>query len=433
MTHFGLLSYRGAGHVNPLIALSRTLIVRGHRVTLFQHPALEQWARRLGLEFFPINVPGAHGSTGTGQLKSLRNRTPSLADFRLKLDRIACDMQTFLREYPGAISATGVDALLVGEISLTGPTVAEMFGIPYFIVSTSIPHNFGWDDPLRLASSPSLFQRRQSNLLQVSVLRMRGPVRRILNSYRKELGLAPLHSTATTFPALAHITQWPQCLDIVRRGLPENFFYTGPFVNLAARPDIEFPWDRLDSRPLVYACMGTTGRSDPSIFHRIAEACSRLDLQLVISLGGRRDPAPLSDLPGDPVIVANAPQLQLLNRAEIVITHAGPNTALETLLHGKPMLALPLTLDQPAVAAHLVRLGAAEALPVNTRSASQIEAALLKLQHDSGYRDAARYLQARLLCLHGLNRAADIIEARLSTTVSRSAPPFARDLQLTLP
>jgi hypothetical protein len=34
MSHFGVLSYKGAGHLNPLIALSRQLIDRGHRVTL---------------------------------------------------------------------------------------------------------------------------------------------------------------------------------------------------------------------------------------------------------------------------------------------------------------------------------------------------------------------------------------------------------------
>src|ERR1700761_3894092 len=160
-------------------------------------------------------------------------------------------METFLREYPAAVRAAGVDTLLLGEISLTGPTVAELLNLPYFVISTSIPHNFGWDDPLRLAPARSLFERRQNNLLQVSILRMGGPVCRILDSYRKQLGLGPLRSNATRFPALAHITQWPRCLDIARSELPENFFYTGPFVDKAARSEVNFPWSQLDSRPLV--------------------------------------------------------------------------------------------------------------------------------------------------------------------------------------
>jgi MGT family glycosyltransferase len=339
-------------------------------------------------------------------------------------------MENFLREYPAAIRAAGVDTLLVGEISLTGPTVAELLNLPYFVISTSIPHNFGWDDPFRLAPAHSLFERRQKSLLQVSVPRMGGPICRILNSYRKQLGLVPLQTSATHFPALAHITQWPRCLDIVRSELPENFFYTGPFVDNTARSEVDFPWSRLDSRPLVYASMGTTGRCDPSIFHPIAEACSRLDLQLVISLGGRREPAVLSGLAGDPVIVGNAPQLELLLRADVVITHAGPNTALETLLHGKPMLALPLTLDQPLVAAHLVRLGVAEALSTDNRSVEQIQTALLKIRRDTRYREAAQQLQKELLALQGSDHAAEIIEARLSMSAPASATPSAFDFQL---
>ena len=54
MSHFGVLSYKGTGHLNPLIALSRQLIDRGHRVTFFQKPEVEAQVRRNGLEFVPI-------------------------------------------------------------------------------------------------------------------------------------------------------------------------------------------------------------------------------------------------------------------------------------------------------------------------------------------------------------------------------------------
>jgi zeaxanthin glucosyltransferase len=427
MSHFGVLSYHGAGHLNPLIALSRRLIARGHHVTLFQQPALEQQILRQGLEFFPVEFPAYQSS---GDASSARNVVPSYAAVRSRLDRISFEMKTFLRDYPAAIRATGVDTLLVGEISLTGPTVAEMLSLPYFVISTGIPHNFGWGDPLDLALSRSRFERRQSNLLEVSVLCMGGQVRRLLDIYRKPLGLPPLRSSATRFPPLAHITQWPECLDAARSALPESFFYTGPFVDVVARAEMGFPWSRLDSRPLVYASMGTTRKCDPSVFHRIAEACSRLGVQLVISLGGRRDITSLCDLPGAPIVVANAPQLELLQLADIVITHAGPNTALETLLHGKPMLALPLALDQPAVAAHLVRLGAAEALSTETRSAPEIHAALLRLLRESRYSEAARRLQNQLVCLNGLDRAADIIETRLSKPRFAASNASSSDVQL---
>ena len=56
MSHFGVLSYKGTGHLNPLIALSRQLMARGHRVTFFQKPDLEARVRQHGLEFSPIGM-----------------------------------------------------------------------------------------------------------------------------------------------------------------------------------------------------------------------------------------------------------------------------------------------------------------------------------------------------------------------------------------
>jgi zeaxanthin glucosyltransferase len=414
VSHFGVLSYKGTGHLNPLIALSQQLIARGHRVTFFQHPELEQRLRERGLGFFPVEIPGLPGSK-RGQLKTGRRKAAaSIWEICGRLNRTSAEMQAFLREYPAAIRAARVDVLIISEISLAGPTVAEMLRLPYFIVSTSIPHNFGWEAPRSIAASSSWLEHLQRKLLEVSILRMTGPIRRSLDRYRRQVGLGSIRRIGKTFPELAHLTQWPRCLDIPRAELPANFFYIGPFVDRAGRASVEFPWERLDGRPVVYASLGTTRRGDPTIFHRIAEACHGLDLQLVISLGGRRDPALFTGLPGNPLVVENAPQLELLNRAEIVITHAGPNTVLETLMEGKPMLALPITLDQPAVAACLARLGAAKVLSTNGRSAQQIRAALVKVQKDSHYLDAAQKLQTQIRSLRGLDRAADIIERTLA-------------------
>ncbi|WP_158789839.1 glycosyltransferase [Granulicella sp. L46] len=427
MAHFGLLSYKGTGHLNPLISLSRQLIARGHKVTLFQSPELELRAREQGLDFFPIET------SHSADIKQHRTRKPtssaSLVEIRYRLHRISSEMETFLHAYPPALRATGVDTLIMGEISLTGPTVAELLRLPYFIVSTSIPHNFGWHAPRSILSTTSWTEGLQKKLLEVSVLHMNGPVLWSLDRLRKRVGLASARNIAKTHPELAHITQWPQCLDDQRFTLPTNFFYTGPFVNDMARPSIDFPWEKLDGRPLVYASLGTTRKNDASIFHRIAQACSGLGMQLVITLGGRRDPSILGGLPGDPVVVGNAPQLELLKSAAIVITHAGPNTVLETLLHGKPMVALPMTLDQPAVAARLAKAGAAVVLSEQYRSVKDIRDALLKVRDDPRYHEASIKLQTQMLPLRGLERAAEIIEQSLASH-HRSVPP-AQDLPFT--
>ena len=428
--HFGVMSFTGTGHVNSLILLAQHLKDRGHRVTFFEKPKIERRVRDAGLEFFSIGAGRPSRKQNETQHTNSRLGT-QLSTIQFNLKRIKEDLGTYLQETPGALKQRGVDALLVNEIALTGPTVAELAGLPHIIISTSVPHHFGWNDLPWLSGykySASSLSWLETNLFEVSALRMRGPIQRALDHYRREAGLGRARTTRKLFPELAHITQLPQCLDSPRSQLAANFHYTGPWANQAARPHVDFPWDKLDGRPVVYASLGTTRNVQGFIFRLIAEACQGLDLQLVISLGGRFDPDGFPDLPGNPLVTRYVPQLELLKLATMVITHGGPNTVFEALMQGKPMVAIPLAHDQPAVAARLARLGIAEVLPVMRLSAEKIQSAVSTVLNDPSYRSAAEAMQTELQSLHGLERAADLIEEALEKNSTGRANGSASEL-----
>jgi MGT family glycosyltransferase len=413
--HFGVMSFTGTGHLNSLILLSQHLKDRGHEVTFFEKPKIEDRVRQAGLNFYPIGT-----SKSPFKEKNANSNHPSLhsqfSTLRFNLRRITQDLETYLQETTIAVTRAKVDVLLVNEIALTGPTVAQIAGLPYFIISTSVPHNFGWNDLPWLSGykySKSWFSLIETAFLENSVLRIHGPIRRALDACRRRVGLGPVRHARKSYPELAHITQLPECLDLPRSKLPGNFHYTGPFANQEKRPHVDFPWDRLDGRPIIYASLGTTRNVQAFVFRLVAEACKDLDLQLVISLGGRFDAKMFSDLPGNPLVVRYAPQPELLRIAVIVITHGGPNTVFEALMAGRPIVAIPLAHDQPAVAARLARLGIAEVLPVMRLSARKVNRAVTRVLGDPRYRCAALKMQATLHSLHGLQRAGDVIEESL--------------------
>jgi len=425
VAHFGVLSYKGAGHLNPLIALSRRLIARGHRVTFIQTAELEERIMRNGLEFRSLGSltpPAVRQHAKQHKWQVLRE----IAALHDGVNKIASDMEFFLQKAPKALIDAGVDVLLMDEIALAGPTLAELLRLPYFIVSTSVPHNFGWSAPHSIAAQTTFFERVRRAILEVSVLRMRGPVRHRLDKLRSSLGLGSIRGIQRTFPELAHITQLPRCLDLPQSALPHNFHYAGPFVDEAARSQTEFPWTRLDGRTMVYASLGTSRSSDLGVFRLVAEACTQLGLQLVISLGGRRDPAILGRLSGEPIVVKDLPQLEILKRADIVISHGGLNTALETLMEGKPMIVIPKAFDQPAVAARLEWHGAAVVLSPKKLSSLKLRDALSKILNEPRYRSNAMKAKAAIRSSHGLERAADVIEGVLRRHVKEEKTPHAK-------
>jgi MGT family glycosyltransferase len=155
--------------------------------------------------------------------------------------------------------------------------------------------------------------------------------------------------------------------------------------------------------------MGTLQNQIQQVFREIAEACEGVNAQLVISLGGGAKPEQIPALPGNPLVVEYAPQLELLSRAALTITHAGLNTVLESLSAGVPMVAIPVGNDQPGVAARVKWLGAGERLSFKRLRADRLRTLVKKVLEEERYRLQARRLMLEIKRTNGVKRAADVI------------------------
>jgi MGT family glycosyltransferase len=209
----------------------------------------------------------------------------------------------------------------------------------------------------------------------------------------------------------------PAAFDFPRRTLPATFHYTGPWLDdklESSSRSHEFPFERLDGRPIVYASLGTLQNSNHKHFYTIAEACTGLGLQVVITVGAS-DGAELPRLPGNHVVVRYAPQLTLLKRAALTITHAGMNTTMQALYCGSPVIAVPLAHDQPATAARLKRTGAGMVFSANHLTVPKLRRAIASiLETDSAWQVHARRMQEAIAFSGGVERAADILESSMS-------------------
>ena len=411
MARLGAFCFPGTGHINPMTALARRLQQRGHTVVIFGIADVESRVRAAGVEFSLIG----QSDYPPGTLQKLDQRLSELkglATFKFTVDRVKNTANMILRDGPDAVRRANVDAILVDEADMGG-TVAEHLGLPVvsiaffppLIKNNRIPaFCFGWP------AGQDWFSRLRNELGFRLLSRLAAPIYADVNRQRKAWGLKHIKSTTDALSKLAQIAQLPAALEFdVDASLP-ILHYTGPFVGAQQRPKIEFDWNRLDGRPLIYASLGTLQNGSNEVFHIIAEACADLHAQLVISLGGGLDPQRLGALPADPIVVKYAPQLELVKRAAAVITHAGLNTVLESLAEGVPLVCLPLGNDQPGVAARVAARGAGLVLSRHRLNANRLRSAVRAVLEDDSYRTAARKLQAAMQQVDGLEQAVDIIE-----------------------
>ncbi len=359
MARLGAFCFPGTGHLYPMTALARRLEERGHRVVIFGIADSATVVRSAGIEFAQIGPE----EYPPGTLRTLDQRLgelKGLATFRFTVERVKNTARMVLRDGPRAVREAKCDALLVDEADM-GDSIAEHLGLPFVsvaffppLVQTDRipPFCFGWKAGQDVLSR---FRNRMGMRLLSHVAK---PIFAEVNRQRAAWDLKPLKRSTDALSTLAQIAQMPRGLEFATAPETETLHYTGPWVDARQRPAVEFPWERLDGRPLVYASLGTLQNGSERLFRTIAEACEGLNVQLVLSLGGGMEPERLGQLRGDPVVVRYAPQLELVKRAAAVITHAGLNTVLETLSEGVPLVALPQGNDQPGVAARVAASGA---------------------------------------------------------------------------
>lgn len=417
MTHYGILCPGTTGPLNTMLPLGQELQKRGHRVTLCGEIDIQSKVQAAGIEFIALSEkefpPGytAKLSTELGELRGLAALKYTVGMLR--------DMAAVkLRDAPGLLKEAGVEALIVNQGSIEGGTVADIMDIPFVTVCSALVLN--WEPtipPLNTfwGYSPAWWARLRNQSGYFLVNQIGQPIRDVVNEYRQKWNLT-LHSHPNdTYSQLAQISQAPAEFEYPRKRLPKCFHFTGTYHTSASRAPVPFPYEKLTDKPLIYASMGTLQNRLTPVFYKIAEACEGLDAQLVISLGGSAKPESFPDLAGNPLVVEYAPQLELLEKATLMITHAGMNTAMECLKYGVPMVAIPVANDQPGVAARIVWNGAGEAIALKKLIVTKLREAIKRVLTEDSYKQNALRLQTAIRNAGGVKRAADIIEKAVST------------------
>jgi hypothetical protein len=231
-------------------------------------------------------------------------------------------------------------------------------GMPYIQVSNMLHFDYSGFTPLCLfgwphETTPTALARNREGVAKIT--EMLAPASTGVRAWAERAGLKiDWEDLSSTISPLAWITQTPRAFDFESSHWPPQFHHTGPFIDGQGREKVDFPWERLTGEPVIYASMGTLMNGRAEVFRTIAAAVGRhKDLQLVLSIGDQLDPKQIGPVPSNAIVVQQAPQLELLKRATVCITHAGLNTVLESLAQGVPQLAIPITYDQPGVAARI--------------------------------------------------------------------------------
>jgi zeaxanthin glucosyltransferase len=415
----GLLSMPLTGHLHPMTALGRKMQARGHEVIFFGLPDAARIVHNAGLDFVPFGeeeYPVGTTPAMYARLATLKGEDVIRYSFQEMHPQRA---RITLEQLPEKLAHRSVEALVIDTIHFFAELVPMKMGIPYAHIwnvlhidssGATPPCVVGWDyEDTPVARARNIEAVKKMNSVSQ-------PIQHVARSWAKDHGLQIDWDTPNaTISKRAVITQTPREFDFPNVPQALTFHYAGPFHDDHGRESVAFPWERLTGEPLIYASMGTLVNGLTDVFRIILEAAAAIKgRQLVLSIGSNIQMDDIGPIPASAIVVSKAPQIELLKRAELCITHAGINTTLESLALGVPMVAIPVGFDQPGIAARIVYHGVGKSVPVGSMNKEDLSGAIQNVLGDPSYRQAARRFQRTIAQTQGLDQAADVLEQAFS-------------------
>ena len=393
------------GHVNPMLPLLQELVSRGDEAVVYVTREFEAAVRHtgaslrllddsLGIPSSFAGMPGLGGGAGAAMKKAM----PMLMGL----------MRRSLHATPGLVEqarAERADCVVYDPMAVWGRSAGKMLGLPAAIFQTS----FG------LSHSPTI-----QNAMRVN---MKGPPppSALLAIARLMLTSEVMHwrhgmprmNPRSAFRSVEdlNIIPVPRKYQPDAGNFDERFLFVGPSV-LPRNDRGDFPLERLEGKPVLLISLGTTPMNmRPDFYKACFEAFRDTRWQVVMACGKSLDPATLGPAPANVLVRQHVPQLEVLERARVFLTHGGMNSTMEGLWHGVPLAVFPQFADQPLNASRVTELGLGITLSAQEAlDPKALRESIERLDADPGYRTRLAEFQKELREAGGHRRAADELQ-----------------------
>lgn len=394
--HVAFMPFPAFGHINTTLPIAAELVRRGHRVTFATNSRFESLAAATGADVLRYE----------SWLASRRLPDTVDAEYMVhepvrSIDEAIATVPVFEEGFAGDIP----DVLLYDVSTFAaGRVLAGKWKRPAIELFATFASNERYSLTQEIGSlyadeidpqHPALvdFFVKQGKLLQ-------------------DHGLA--HVTLEEFNAPAeesNLVFLPRTFQPAEETFDERFEFVGASIgDRAAEP----AWDEPEpGRRVALVAMGSFGFGHQAEFLRTSlEAFAGTDWHVVVAAGDHIDRDALGPVPGNVHLMSWVPQLSVLRRADVFVSHAGMNSVMEAMYFGTPVVAVPHMPEQRLIAARLADLGLGVHLPQEEVTADRLRTEVDRLAADEEALARVHALQEELQGCDGPSRAADHIEAR---------------------
>lgn len=374
------------GHINPTFPLVKELVDRGEEVWYFCAAAFAEKVSASGAHLIPSgesmeNFYNHYRPTGNHPFFAI-------IEYVIKMDREL--VPAVLEKTKGmAFDYIIHDAMLGG-----GRLIGKRMGLPTICSCSSFAMNKlpVPDRMLQRGFHPQLDE--YYTVLENVCKEWKIPVPDVLDVFFKKGDLNLVYTSKEFHPDAD--------------SFDDTFRFVGPSIRERDAQD-NFPFGRLDGRKLIYISLGTINTKFNDFYKKCMEAFADSDFQVVMSVGTKTSLDDFDRIPDNFIVQNEVPQLEILKKASLFISHSGMNSVSESLYYGVPVLSIPLVNDQYLVSRQLTGAGAGIALKMEEITAGSLRESVSRMLSDNRFAQASRRIGESFRAAGGYKTAADCI------------------------
>ncbi|AIQ63860.1 glycosyl transferase [Paenibacillus stellifer] len=393
MSNVLFLSVPAHGHVNPTLGLVHELTKRGERITYFCSEDFREKIERSGAEFISYkNLPdSAKGNAPDPQ----GNLASMLFD---RIDGILKRSDSMISDVLDQIKDRTFDYVIYTSMYPLGNIIAQILKLPsiasFAVFATPKElmekhhHSFNPED---LRNHP----------VHTTLKETREHIKRQYNAELPEdlMQLFFIKGDLNIAYTSKYFVSHAEYYD-------DSFIFIGPPI-YDRKENLEFPFERLKGRKVIYISLGTVFNSDLKLYEIFFKSFGDTDAVVVLT-AYKVDLSSLT-IPDNFIVRSFVPQSEILRYTDVAVTHAGMNSTSDLLYAQIPFVAIPISADQPYMAGRAEELGAAIALDKDTLTPELLKDAVDKVSSDPGYAENLKKISDSFKAAGGYPKAADAI------------------------
>ncbi|OKP96084.1 macrolide family glycosyltransferase [Paenibacillus sp. P46E] len=379
------------GHINPTIGIVQELILRGEEVVYF---CVEAYRERM-------EKTGASVRTFDDQ-KFIKAFISGGRDYVLeRINGLLLTADIVIPSVLEQIEGEHFDYIIHDSMFGCGHILAQILKLPAVNSCTSFAQT---KDSFDKMLEP-FFTNVSTEISKPIYNKFQSLTAMIREQYEVEI-----HSPYEVFcnPAPLTIVYTTREFQPGEEAFDHTYKFVGPSISSRfTQENLDLP--AIKGKNLIYISLGTVFNQAIDFYKLCFEAFKNTDHSIVMAIGNKVQISDLGEVPRNFIVKNYVPQTDVLQYAELFITHGGMNSTLESLYYGVPLIVIPQSADQPVIARQVANIGAGIQLQMQNLTVIQLREAVDHVTGHSSFKKVAVRLRESFRKAGGYYQAVDEI------------------------